>query len=63
MRTKFPTDLPYLGDLEKHTNLVLVNSHPAINYLESIAPNIIEVGGMQLMEPIQLLIILYCKVF
>lgn len=31
--------------------LAFVNSHPAINYPESLPPNVIEVGGMHIKDP------------
>lgn len=45
------TDLPYLGDLEKHTALMLVNTHPLIEVFEPLPPNIITVGGLHIKEP------------
>ncbi|XP_055910229.1 UDP-glucosyltransferase 2-like [Eupeodes corollae] len=48
IRPFFSKDMPYLGDISKHTAISLVNSHPAINYVEPLPPNIIEVGGMQI---------------
>lgn len=50
-RPFFPPNTPYLGDLEKRAVLALVNSHPAINYPESLPPNVIEVGGLQITDP------------
>ncbi|KAL5275531.1 hypothetical protein ACFFRR_001417 [Megaselia abdita] len=50
-RAFYPEDTPYLGDLEKRAVLTLVNSNPAINYPESLPPNIIEVGGLQITDP------------
>ncbi|KAL5291052.1 hypothetical protein ACFFRR_010457 [Megaselia abdita] len=42
---------PYLGDLQKLAKIAFVNSHPAINYPESLPPNVIEVGGMHIKDP------------
>ncbi|KAH8302416.1 hypothetical protein KR044_006370, partial [Drosophila immigrans] len=43
----FGPDMPSHSDLAKLTKISLVNSHPATGYVESLPPNIIEVGGMQ----------------
>lgn len=51
MRMIFGSDIPYAGDLEKLTALMLVNSNPAVDYPDSNPPNIIQVGGMQIKEP------------
>lgn len=47
----FGNDYPYMGDLELKTIIALVNSHPAIDFPEPLAPNIIAVGGLQVMDP------------
>ena len=49
-RPYYPKNTPFLGDLESRTKIALVNSHPAVNYPQSIPPNVIEVGGLQLQE-------------
>lgn len=51
MKKIFGDDIPYAGDLEKLTELMLVNSMPAVDYPDSIPPNIIQIGGMQIEEP------------
>ncbi|KAL7028606.1 hypothetical protein ACKWTF_005919 [Chironomus riparius] len=51
MKEIYGSDLPYAGDLEKHTKIALVNSHSAIEFGESLPPNVIEIGGMQIAEP------------
>uniref|UniRef100_T1GNM6 UDP-glucuronosyltransferase n=1 Tax=Megaselia scalaris TaxID=36166 RepID=T1GNM6_MEGSC len=48
LRPFYPKGTPYLGDLEKRTVLTLVNTNPAINYAESLPPNVIEVGDYRL---------------
>lgn len=47
----FGKDIPNIDELGRRTTLSLVNSHPATNYVESLPPNIIEVGGMQITDP------------
>lgn len=37
--------------MEKRAVLALVNTHPAVNFPESLPPNVIEVGGLQITEP------------
>jgi len=45
------TDLPYLGDLEKHTALMLINTHPHIEISEPLPPAAIAVGGLHIKDP------------
>lgn len=47
----FGQDLPFIGDIERKIDLVLVNSHPAIDFPELLLPNVIQVGGLQVKEP------------
>jgi glucuronosyltransferase len=51
MREAFGPDMPYAGDLEKLMQVALVNTHPAIEFPESLPPNVIQVGGLQIKEP------------
>ncbi|CRK98901.1 CLUMA_CG012143, isoform A [Clunio marinus] len=51
MREMFGSDLPPSGELEKKAVLTLVNSNPVIDFPDSLPPNTIEVGGMQISEP------------
>lgn len=51
LRPYYPKGTPYLGDLEKRATIALVNTNPVINYAESLPPNVIEVGGLQIQEP------------
>ncbi|XP_055915056.1 UDP-glycosyltransferase UGT5-like [Eupeodes corollae] len=51
VRKYFPKDMPYLDDIGRRTAIALVNSHPATNYVEPLPPNVIEVGGMQILDP------------
>ncbi|KAH8398848.1 hypothetical protein KR222_008773 [Zaprionus bogoriensis] len=46
MRPFFP-DMPHLTELAKLMKIALINTHPATDYVESLPPNIIEIGGMQ----------------
>ncbi|XP_055841021.1 UDP-glucosyltransferase 2-like [Episyrphus balteatus] len=50
-RKYFPFDFPHIDELAKRTAIALVNSHPATNYVEPLPPNVIEVGGMQILDP------------
>lgn len=43
----FGNDLPYVGDLERHTVIALVNAHPVFDVPEPLPPNVIAVGGLQ----------------
>lgn len=47
----FGNDIPDLEVLIRKTSLALVNSNPLIDFAESLPPNVIEVGGLQLREP------------
>jgi glucuronosyltransferase len=51
LRTIFGPNVPPGHELEKQHVLMLVNSHPAVDYAESTTQNIIQVGGMQIKEP------------
>lgn len=50
MREIFGENIPYAHDLDSMTALMLVNSHPSVDYPESLPPNIIQVGGMQIKD-------------
>ncbi|KAM8709829.1 hypothetical protein ACLKA7_016606 [Drosophila subpalustris] len=47
MRPFFAPDMPPLSELAKLTKIALINTHPATGFVESLTPNIIEIGGMQ----------------
>lgn len=47
-------DIPYVGELEKDTRLILLNANSVIQYSEASMPNVIPVGGMQIVEPKEL---------
>jgi glucuronosyltransferase len=51
MKEIFGKKTPYADDLDRMTSLMLVNSNPAVDYAESLPPNIIQVGGLQIKEP------------
>lgn len=51
VRPHFGPNMPSMLELAKSTSLVMVNSHPAIDYVESLPPNVIEVAGLQIKEP------------
>lgn len=50
MKKLFGANSPSANDLDKLHSLMLVNSNPAIDYAESLPPNIIQVGGLQIKE-------------
>lgn len=50
MKKIFGQDLPYADDLDKLAVLMLVNSHPAVDYPDTLPPNIVEVGGLQIKD-------------
>lgn len=52
---KFNYKLPFgLIEHEQNSILALINSHPAVDYPEPLTPNTIEVGGLQIQEPLSL---------
>lgn len=50
MKKIFGGDLPYGSELDKMADLMLVNSNPAVDYPDSLSPNIVQVGGLQIKE-------------
>ncbi|XP_058447702.1 UDP-glucosyltransferase 2-like [Malaya genurostris] len=44
-------DIPNVGELERDARLVLLNSNPVIQLSEPMMPNVIPVGGMQIIPP------------
>uniref|UniRef100_A0A8D8D8F3 UDP-glucuronosyltransferase 2B15 n=1 Tax=Culex pipiens TaxID=7175 RepID=A0A8D8D8F3_CULPI len=44
-------DMPYLADLEQRTQLMLVNTNPALDALEPLPPNVIAIGGAHIKDP------------
>lgn len=54
-------DFPSLDVLQKKTSILLVNSDNAIDNLEPLAPNTIQVGGLQITEPKQLASVSFIK--
>ncbi|XP_034482802.1 UDP-glucuronosyltransferase 1-1 [Drosophila innubila] len=47
-------ELPNYRDLSKNLSLALINSHPALDYPRAYLPNMLEVGGLHLLEPTDL---------
>ncbi|XP_062704883.1 UDP-glucosyltransferase 2-like [Aedes albopictus] len=47
-------DITYIGELDRDARVILLNSHPAIQYREAMMPNVISVGGMQIAKPKEL---------
>lgn len=43
-------EIPYVVDFEKDTRIILLNSYPVIQYSEPAMPNIVSVGGMQIIQ-------------
>ena len=50
VRKVFP-DMPYIEELTKRTKIVLMNSHPAVQLIEPMMPNVISVGGLHITKP------------
>lgn len=48
---KFGPGLPSVGDIEKQTALVLVNTNPAMDYMAPLPENVIPVGGLHIKDP------------
>ncbi|KXJ75299.1 hypothetical protein RP20_CCG012000 [Aedes albopictus] len=51
---KVVPDIPYVGELDRDARIILLNSDPAIQYTEPSVPNVISVGGMQIVKPKEL---------
>lgn len=51
MQKLYGSGSPSANFLDQMHTLMLVNSHPAIDFAESLPPNIIQVGGLQIKEP------------
>lgn len=47
LQEKLPTGLK---ELERATNLALINSHPSFDYPQPLAPNVIDVAGLHIKE-------------
>lgn len=47
-------ELPNYRDLSKNLSLALINSHPSLDYPRAYLPNMLEVGGLHLLEPTEL---------
>ncbi|ALC45149.1 CG3797 [Drosophila busckii] len=47
-------ELPHYRDLSRNLSLALINSHPALDYPRAYLPNMLEVGGLHLLEQSQL---------
>lgn len=44
-------DLPYLGDLQKNTSLVLVNRNPVLDDVLPLLPHVVDIGGIYTSKP------------
>lgn len=52
VRQKFNyTDMPYVGELEQRSQIMLVNTNPTLDALEPLPPNVIAVGGAHIKDP------------
>lgn len=51
MRASFDFDLPHVEELDQRSALMFVNINPAIDFPESLPPNTIAVGGIQIADP------------
>lgn len=47
----FGADCPNGRELEQRTQIALVSTHPIIDSAESLPPNVIAIGGLQIVEP------------
>lgn len=47
---KFGPGLPSVGDIEKRTALVLINTNPAMDYVAPLPENVIPVAGLHIKE-------------
>ncbi|XP_052871386.1 UDP-glucosyltransferase 2-like, partial [Anopheles cruzii] len=47
----YEPSLPDVGELLRQTKLVLLNANPIIQFTEPLMPNIIPVGGLQIVKP------------
>uniref|UniRef100_A0A1Q3FK51 UDP-glucuronosyltransferase n=1 Tax=Culex tarsalis TaxID=7177 RepID=A0A1Q3FK51_CULTA len=47
-------NIPYVGEFEKDARIILLNSYPVVQYSEPAMPNVISVGGMQIINSKQL---------
>ncbi|PSN51259.1 hypothetical protein C0J52_11767 [Blattella germanica] len=44
-------NMPYIGELQKSTALVLINHHFSLSYPRPMVPNFVQVGGMHVKPP------------
>ncbi|CAG9802034.1 unnamed protein product [Chironomus riparius] len=51
MKEIYGSETPYGDDLDKKASIMLVNSHPAVDYPEPLPQNVIQVGGLQINDP------------
>ncbi|CAG9856178.1 unnamed protein product [Phyllotreta striolata] len=49
-RKYFGNDIPYLGDIERNTSLVMMSCNPLINSVVPNVPNLIEISQMHIRE-------------
>lgn len=47
----FGPQTPYADELDQKSVLMLVNSDPSVDFPESLPPNVIQVGGLQIKKP------------
>lgn len=47
----FGADCPNVQELEQKTQIALVSTHPAMDYVEPLPPNVIPIGGLQIANP------------
>lgn len=50
-RSIFGVDCPNVKELEQKTQIALVSTHPSMDYVEPIPPNVIPIGGLQIADP------------
>ena len=47
----YPKNTPSIVELEQKTKIMLINTDVAVDFPEPLPPNIIPVGGLQIVEP------------
>lgn len=47
----FGRDCPNVKELEQKTQIALVSTHPAMDYVEPLPPNVIPITGLQIVDP------------
>lgn len=51
VRKQYKSTIPHLLELNHHTSIALVNTHPSVDFAEPLTPSVIGVGGLQIESP------------